>query len=140
MIHTKGNWNYKKVGIRFFIGLENYPNEVRTDTNAGYICEIGKGMERTALTEQDEANAKLICAAPEMLEVLTSTFRRLWELRDSETICEQDREIIIDIETTVLDVMVKAGYDYKNANAATGEAESNMHQIFQDALKPFGIK
>ncbi len=124
MKHTKGNWLF--IPKTNQIEVLNKHGELET-----VVCKV-----TTNNKEEAEANAKLICAAPEMLEVLTSTFRRLWELRDSDTICEQDREIIIDIETTMLNVMVKGGYDAKNAN--TGE--SNMHPIFKEALAPFGIK
>lgn len=91
--HTPGPWSYKKVGIRFFIGMPDYPKEVRTDTNAGYICEIGKGMELTKLTEQDEANARLIAAAPDLLQMvndLKNCIKRLTE--DNLTQENRDKE------------------------------------------------
>ena len=68
--HSQGPWHYKQVGRRYFIGLVNYPTDVRTDTNAGYICEISKGIQLTKLTEQDEANARLITKAPELLQMV----------------------------------------------------------------------
>ena len=117
MKHTKGNWAIcGQTETQIFIASTE--KGARTEEGkGGYICQIKQEREHGGLTVHDEANAKVICAAPEMLEVLTSTFKRLWELRDSETICEQDREIIIDIETTMLNTMVAAGYEYKNANA-----------------------
>ena len=97
MKHTTGNW--KAQGQLVTVN----------DKNIAFCGYDNK--------EEAEANAKLIAAAPLMLQTLQETFKRLWELRDSETICEQDREIIIDIETTMLNTMVAAGYEYKNANA-----------------------
>lgn len=108
MKHTKGNW----------ITSENWIKNIPCiRANGNIIAELPPNEENGITKEEAEANAKIIHAAPLMLQTLQETFKRLWELRDSDTICDQDREIIIDIETTMLDAMVKAGYENKNANA-----------------------
>jgi hypothetical protein len=113
--HTPGQWSYKKVGIRFFIGMQDYPKEVRTDTNAGYICEIGKGMELNNLTEQDEANARLIAAAPDLLQMvddLKNCIKRLTEGRDRPI-----SQMSIDTEAQWIaeahELLLKINPDYK---------------------------
>lgn len=131
MKHSKGNWNYKKVGKRFFIGLENYPTEVRTDTNVGYICEIAP-ISPMRLTEQDEANAKLISQAPQLLDALIMAYSFM-------IICPeyQGRQILETLKDTI-NAATKTEQDNFLDKIATNNA--NMHPIFADALKPFGIK
>ena len=61
---TPGEWTFKKIGKALFIGLNGYPEKVRDDNHTGYIAEIRKATEFFDITQQDEANAALICAAP----------------------------------------------------------------------------
>lgn len=91
--HSQGPWHYKQVGGRYFIGLVNYPTDVRTDTSAGYICEISKGIQLTKLTEQDEANARLITKAPELLQMVYDLKKCIERLtNDSLELHQEDRD------------------------------------------------
>lgn len=127
MIHTKGNWAIcAKTETQIFIASTK--NGARTEEGkGGYICQIKQEREHYGLTEQDEANAKLICAAPTLL----NTIER----------CEfiTDRCNNAMLPQHIQDLLKTINKELNDAiNAATGE--SNMHPIFKEALAPFGIK
>jgi len=61
---TAGNWNYKKDGFRITIGNEKRDLKNPVKNHDYTVCEIDDN------SLQAEANAKLICAAPDLLEAL----------------------------------------------------------------------
>ena len=63
--HTKGEWNYKK----FDITKIQYSYSIQS-SNGDVICKMLRDDSDDNQTE--EANAKLIAAAPELLEALES--------------------------------------------------------------------
>lgn len=108
--HTQGKWKIQGGDI---ITIEH--GRISTTickTNIGMLNSFDDGLRA-------EANAKLIAAAPELLQELRQVFDRLVSFRE-ECLSEDDtqaREIIIDIETSILEHLHNHGYT-NNANAA----------------------
>ena len=70
MKHTKGNWEIcAQTETQIFIASTT-PGARTEEGKGGYICQIKQEREHNGLTEQDEANAKLICAAPTLLNTI----------------------------------------------------------------------
>jgi len=67
--HTPGEWEIcAKTETQIFIASAK--SGARTEQGKGsYICQIKQEREHHGLNEQDEANAKIILAAPDLLEV-----------------------------------------------------------------------
>lgn len=68
--HTSGTWEIcTKTETQIFIASTE--KSARTEQGKGsYICQIKQEREHYGINEQDEANAKLISAAPDMLEAI----------------------------------------------------------------------
>ena len=107
--HTQGEWKVKKTES------EEYENHFLFEVHATKLKD-GKTTFRPFIAdihfgrtnEEREANAKLIAAAPNMAAQLRETFDRLAAFREEANLSEQNREIIIDIETGVLEAWRKA--------------------------------
>lgn len=98
--HTAGNWD---------VSTHADNNDIVVRSTKGIIANLSTDKWEEMSQEQAEANARLIAAAPELLETLQRTFKRLEAFRN-ECLQEdsQEREIIIDIETDILDKIRKA--------------------------------
>jgi len=73
--HTSGKWKVVQVSKRCTT-IQCEPD--RTDSRGSYIAEINWDIDGAAvcgpLLEQDMANARLIAAAPELLEALVMAY------------------------------------------------------------------
>lgn len=111
-VHHK---NSTKMEIKQHSQFANY-REVVIDDKPIFSIANNRATEA-----EFEKFLNLIAAAPKTLEALIMAYSFM--VTDPQ---HQGRQILETLREAI--------------NAATGEAESNMHQIFQDALKPFGIK
>lgn len=71
--HTKGEWKASKISRSGFITINTNPN---TDDRLIVDIMVHKGLE-----EEAEANARLIAAAPDMLEALKTCATLLEQLQ-----------------------------------------------------------
>lgn len=86
--HTKGEWRIQNSGDDEYIDIE---------ADAGRVCSIFIAQETDITPEQSEANAKLICAAPEMFEALLEAIDQLesWNNESEDTFTmKRIREVI----------------------------------------------
>lgn len=107
--HTEGQWSYE---------LSKPYNSLMVKSGTHYIAEINYIAFNDDRGDQTEANAKLIAAAPTLIQELRQVFDRLVSFRE-ECLSEEDTqamEIIIDIETSILEHLHNHGYT-NNANA-----------------------
>lgn len=65
--HTKGDWNVSKTVNDYAIHTEGSPKDL------ALVYEYSRGIPK----EEAEANAKLIAAAPDMLDALQHSLNRL---------------------------------------------------------------
>ena len=109
--HTKGTW-YSKDG-------QIYPETGKT---LALIPYYEKG------DKEQEANAKLIAAAPELLKAV-QVLRK--HIEDTDNELRYDGEVATKME-------ILSYCDSVICDAVTEEPA--MHQIFANLLKPFGIR
>lgn len=70
--HTKGKWYIcHKTETQIFIAATDDAARI-VERKGSYICEIKQAMAHHGINKHDQANAKLIAAAPDLLEALTA--------------------------------------------------------------------
>lgn len=83
-------------------GLDEYRREVVSDENCGHVCEM---IERG---EVGETKARLLAAAPDMLEALEMVERRLRIAKSAE---QAEAELMVDgvVHRAITAALQKAG-------------------------------
>jgi hypothetical protein len=105
--HTPGPWKVQE-------NADAYTHIVRSKTNA-YICGCGQGSDG-----EDKANARLIAAAPELLEALNQVYDYLIGLHAYLLSCE--KSVIVDnLESTSAFAYKQAELIYAAIHKAKGE-------------------
>lgn len=77
--HTKGENNKWKVKPYSKNCLTIQCNGFREDQKGGYVAEIVWASNVGGISREDEANAKLIAAAPDMIEFIGKVMSKLQE-------------------------------------------------------------
>ncbi|EKL0657274.1 hypothetical protein ACF0C8_10115 [Pseudomonas aeruginosa] len=83
--HTPGPW--------FINGHERYTKYVEARIGGGWVQEVA-ACGPTENPEQQEANARLIAAAPELLEALQSCIQQITALCSADDVPDQARAAI----------------------------------------------
>jgi hypothetical protein len=80
MTHTKGPWT----------AFQDKMRRRTIGTATGRICDMW-GQDPAFFTEEDEANARLIAAAPELLEAIATAGRIVGQVQDNPRMSASER-------------------------------------------------
>jgi hypothetical protein len=81
--HAPGPWIYDSHGGCFYVWGKGHAMVADGDTEEGYITRM-RGVGRGATVEEQEANARLIAAAPDLLREAQQALAFLEDLEASE--------------------------------------------------------
>ena len=88
--HTKGPWQDNDEGLIF--------GQVSGDTDiAPFVCDVCDNPGSGVYTEQEKANARLIAAAPELLEALEEVVNAPpegWSIKEGMKLLIKCRDVI----------------------------------------------
>lgn len=118
-LHTQGEWYIcDQTETQIFIASKE--RNARTEQGKGsYVCHIKQEREHFGINEQDKANAQLIAAAPELLQMVYDLKKCIERLtRDEMSQEDRDKEAQWIGEAHELLQKINPNY-YYNANEQT---------------------